>query len=649
MRISKKQFYSFLMALVMLWSAVPIFVLPICAEDVVQAAVTEDDLRAAVEQQIRAFAKSINQSGADDAAAKALAKHGLSGGGKKLSVGKSHALTATLWNSEMMQQAMTETCAATAKYIQSMDLKDFSYVHGWCIWNGSQSYYDLATYISADTEYANRDFRFVHCEPYSGKRNSYDQSLDWMAGTTIVKVSFKQKKISATEITYEVVCTVSDRFDFSTSSNSGFKNLISGLAALLFREFDWESKVTFELTVPYSCAHSSGKYHWTYDRENLQFISDTESGYTPNNATRITYTNTKGENSYYYELAETIRLYHDKPWVLEYTVRNPAILTLSPLATSNCRQLSFIQYYRTYAAIRSMTRIRLSEEEAKKYGADSVFEEMYHEYGTLLQDLFEYSTQRNYTVRYENRIAGDGSNMIWLSIYDHTSQTQVLEVPMDDYFYSESWGVTREVKSTSSDGVCGQDIFINYIGNQLYRFSASYFDLCIWENGFDGEDGTFCTSKVTKPTCTKGGYTTYTCTLCGYSFTGDATPAAHSYKDKITAPTCTEKGFTTHTCSCGESYVDSYVEALSHSYKNGICSSCGAKSPVFYGDLDEDGVITTTDIVLLRRYIAGGYGVTLNPSAADLNSDGVLTSTDVVILRRYIAGGYGIELPNSAA
>ncbi len=40
----------------------------------------------------------------------------------------------------------------------------------------------------------------------------------------------------------------------------------------------------------------------------------------------------------------------------------------------------------------------------------------------------------------------------------------------------------------------------------------------------------------------------------------------HSYTSKVTAPTCTEKGYTTYTCSCGNSYKDNYVNALGHSY-----------------------------------------------------------------------------------
>ncbi len=65
------------------------------------------------------------------------------------------------------------------------------------------------------------------------------------------------------------------------------------------------------------------------------------------------------------------------------------------------------------------------------------------------------------------------------------------------------------------------------------------------------------------------------------------------------------------------------------------------------GDLNENGIIDTTDVVLLRRYIAGGYGVTINEAAADVNDDGILNTTDVVYIRRFVAGGYRIELKPS--
>ncbi len=76
------------------------------------------------------------------------------------------------------------------------------------------------------------------------------------------------------------------------------------------------------------------------------------------------------------------------------------------------------------------------------------------------------------------------------------------------------------------------------------------------------------TSVITSPTCTVGGFTTYTCSTCGDTYTADPTEAAgHSYTSVITAPTCTVDGFTTYTCStCGDTYTADPTEAPGHSY-----------------------------------------------------------------------------------
>ena len=60
--------------------------------------------------QIRKYAKSINQSNADDTAAMALAKHGITNR-KTLKVNASHALTATLMNSELALERLIRGCA----------------------------------------------------------------------------------------------------------------------------------------------------------------------------------------------------------------------------------------------------------------------------------------------------------------------------------------------------------------------------------------------------------------------------------------------------------------------------------------------------------------------------------------------------------
>lgn len=83
------------------------------------------------------------------------------------------------------------------------------------------------------------------------------------------------------------------------------------------------------------------------------------------------------------------------------------------------------------------------------------------------------------------------------------------------------------------------------------------------------------TSKTTAPTCTKQGYTTYTCS-CGDSYKDHyVNTIAHSYSKVVTKATCTKQGYTTYTCSCGDTYKDNYTNA-SHSYSKYKCTSCGA-------------------------------------------------------------------------
>ncbi len=134
-------------------------------------------------------------------------------------------------------------------------------------------------------------------------------------------------------------------------------------------------------------------------------------------------------------------------------------------------------------------------------------------------------------------------------------------------------------------------------------------------------------AEVHKPTCTKAGYTIYTCS-CGDSYQGDEVPATghiwgewtpatpatettpgtetrtctvcgetesrnvttpttpedhtHSFTSTVVAPTCTKAGYTLHTCkSCSYSYASDETPMLAHQWvtdPNGTthtCSSCG--------------------------------------------------------------------------
>lgn len=92
---------------------------------------------------------------------------------------------------------------------------------------------------------------------------------------------------------------------------------------------------------------------------------------------------------------------------------------------------------------------------------------------------------------------------------------------------------------------------------------------------------------VFEATCTKGGYTEYTCTACGDSYKGDETAVAdHTYDEgKVTIEaTCENEGVKTFTCLyCDASYTET-IPAKGHSVDNwvvngteaeGDCSDCG--------------------------------------------------------------------------
>lgn len=70
---------------------------------------------------------------------------------------------------------------------------------------------------------------------------------------------------------------------------------------------------------------------------------------------------------------------------------------------------------------------------------------------------------------------------------------------------------------------------------------------------------------VVDPTCESAGYTSYSCE-CGYSYKDEITsPLGHNYTGVTTAPTCTENGYTVYTCkTCNDSYTSDYTSAAGH-------------------------------------------------------------------------------------
>ena len=122
---------------------------------------------------------------------------------------------------------------------------------------------------------------------------------------------------------------------------------------------------------------------------------------------------------------------------------------------------------------------------------------------------------------------------------------------------------------------------------------------------------------VTVPTCTTGGYTTYTCE-CGDSYVADITDAiGHNYVPVVTNPTCTTGGYTTYTCECGDSYVADIKGATGHKYVDGVCSYCGEKDPNYNPQ--------APDYIVGLEYTSNGDGTCY------VSGIGTCTDTDIVI------------------
>ncbi|MCD7723138.1 MAG: hypothetical protein LUH82_04235, partial [Clostridiales bacterium] len=133
--------------------------------------------------------------------------------------------------------------------------------------------------------------------------------------------------------------------------------------------------------------------------------------------------------------------------------------------------------------------------------------------------------------------------------------------------------------------------------------------VCGYQKTEDGAAGAHVLSHyaVKDATCTENGNTEYwQCTTCGKYFSDSeaenettieavtiaASSSYHKYAATVTAPTCTEGGYTTYTCSvCGDSYTADKTAATGHSMsytagkaatctesgtvENYYCSSCG--------------------------------------------------------------------------
>ena len=147
----------------------------------------------------------------------------------------------------------------------------------------------------------------------------------------------------------------------------------------------------------------------------------------------------------------------------------------------------------------------------------------------------------------------------------------------------------------------------------------------------------------------------------------------HYYTASVTAPTCTEGGYTTYTCDCGDSYTADETAVLGHALTHVAAVAAGADADgnieywkcdvcgkyfaddegtteiepesvivkhtvpdVEKGDLTGDGKINSRDVIAVMRLIVGWTDGDSIPAAADLNNDGKINSRDVIAIMKLV-------------
>ena len=125
-------------------------------------------------------------------------------------------------------------------------------------------------------------------------------------------------------------------------------------------------------------------------------------------------------------------------------------------------------------------------------------------------------------------------------------------------------------------------------------------------------------AALTAPTCTEGGYTTYTCE-CGDTYIGDETAALGHSEEIIpaVAATCTEDGLTEgKKCAvCGETLVaQEIVSALGHAWKGTGCENCEATRVNPFTDVPEGSFYIDPVLWAVEKGITtGATADTFNP------------------------------------
>ena len=339
-----------------------------------------------------------------------------------------------------------------------------------------------------------------------------------------------------------------DSNDTGTGNNQGvsFSALDTNGNSIVGQKYplyNWLASFCYEVEVPEGTPRQAAQYHWDMQEDGLVSIAD---GKAVENA--LTLLQGSVENGVlmkaHYSMEKPIVLQHDLPWAIEWKAAgNGNSYPGGKILSASQDSASDVQYLYQPADARGMIA----------WGVSSKSGNFGFKLSTLGIDI-----RKEHIYRIENRIATDGVNTVYLMV----DGVEIGAMTTGYRTSSNSSGSAGSMIEEPINWANGKNIYLGYLGEPtnflLNNMKLSY--LKVWECG-DAHIHTY-KSKITAPTCTEQGYTTYTC-ACGDSYVDDYVNAAHNWSkwEQLTAPTCAAEGQDRRICvSCSDTqYRDTRI------------------------------------------------------------------------------------------
>lgn len=661
-----------ILALVLVLSLLPMIPL---------AQAAEPSLEKSIAAQYDAYAASIRQADMDDNAIDQLLYPAIYGNGNAVSFDESDAITACLYGTALFRTWFIDAISYAVRSI-AQSYTSRTLIRGGVNWATYAYQYGISEYIYNETPKLDDDMlyrTYKKNESRSISANNSDGALALVVGGSNVALRLNQTAISYDSVTYRVDVHWSDTFDFNNTYdkaagkgyNTTLSKLITAMGVFLrLKTFAWSSVSGFSITVPNPCTHSGGgSFYW--ENTGTELVSHPRDGESDNPLTKhVRNVSTDTSPRYFYTLQDSIELLPSNPWSVEFCCKTTGTFYIGPTEKYGYFRLAGI--YKSSTAVNGVLYERYRGISPTTGKEGNLTRRHYYHLDYVEQGI---SKKGKKIFRIENRIAEDGSNMLWLFVDGQEMG------PLNQHSAYTSADKTTTEFAPDHDWINGVAISVRYIYNHNWPFTTTLPD---WVR-IDTAGGVQASREIAA-SCSQGSGTETRCMLCGATrldITGK--PSGHTPKTvpgigatcqseglsdgsvcadcgevlqvqtvlpktphtelpvKGQAPTCTGEGTTEGlVCALCNDVLkqQSSIPPLGHAFEKGFCARCGEADPdwILPGDANGDGVANYSDALIVLRSSIGLEEVAPNVVAAcDMNSDGQLNYSDaLIILRRSI-------------